>query len=41
VFCRLGGGPLSGKDPWRLERAGAFRARHIALAIVDTDFAIA
>jgi S-adenosylmethionine synthetase len=34
----LGGGALSGKDPWRLDRAGAFRARQIALAIVDTGF---
>ncbi len=35
----IGGGALSGKDPWRLDRAGAFRARQIALAIVDTGFA--
>lgn len=35
----LGGGALSGKDPWRLDRAGAFRARQLALAIVDTGFA--
>jgi hypothetical protein len=34
----IGGGALSGKDPWRLDRAGAFRARQIALAIVDTGF---
>jgi len=34
----LGGGALSGKDPWRLDRAGAFRARQIALAIVETGF---
>jgi S-adenosylmethionine synthetase len=34
----LGGGALSGKDPWRLDRAGAFRARQLALAIVDTGF---
>lgn len=35
----LGGGALSGKDPWRLDRAGAFRARQVAVAIVDTGFA--
>jgi S-adenosylmethionine synthetase len=34
----IGGGALSGKDPWRLDRAGAFRARQIALAIGDTGF---
>jgi S-adenosylmethionine synthetase len=34
----LRGGALSGKDPWRLDRAGAFRARQVALAIVDTGF---
>ena len=34
----IGGGALSGKDPWRLDRAGALRARQIALAIVDTGF---
>jgi S-adenosylmethionine synthetase len=34
----IGGGALSGKDPWRLDRAGAFRARQLALAIVDTGF---
>jgi S-adenosylmethionine synthetase len=26
------------KDPWRLDRAAALRARQIALAIVDTGF---
>lgn len=35
----LGGGALSGKDPWRLDRVGAFRARQMALAIVETGFA--
>lgn len=34
----IGGGAFSGKDPWRLDRAGAFRARQVALAIVDTGF---
>jgi S-adenosylmethionine synthetase len=34
----IGGGALSGKDPWRLDRVGAFRSRQIALAIVDTGF---
>lgn len=34
----LGGGALSGKDPWRLDRAGALRARQLARAIVDTGF---
>jgi S-adenosylmethionine synthetase len=34
----IGGGALSGKDPWRLDRVGAFRARQIALAIVETGF---
>ena len=30
----IGGGALSGKDPWRLDRAGALRARQIAVAMV-------
>src|SRR5439155_21927216 len=34
----IGGGALSGKDPWRLDRAGALRARQIAVAIVETGF---
>jgi len=34
----IGGGALSGKDPWRLDRAGALRARQIAVAMVDTGF---
>jgi S-adenosylmethionine synthetase len=34
----LGGGALSGKDPWRLDRAGALRARQLARALVDTGF---
>jgi S-adenosylmethionine synthetase len=34
----IGGGALSGKDPWRLDRAGALRARQIAVAIVQTGF---
>lgn len=34
----IGGGALSGKDPWRLDRVGAFRARQMALAIVETGF---
>jgi S-adenosylmethionine synthetase len=28
----------SGKDPWRLDGAAAFRARQIAIAIVDPGF---
>ena len=34
----IGGGALSGKDPWRLDRAGALRARQIAVAMVETGF---
>ncbi|HEU4630234.1 MAG TPA: methionine adenosyltransferase domain-containing protein [Gemmatimonadaceae bacterium] len=34
----IGGGALSGKDPWRLDRVGAFRTRQLALAIVETGF---
>jgi S-adenosylmethionine synthetase len=34
----MGGGALSGKDPWRLDRAGALRARQIAVAMVETGF---
>ncbi len=34
----IGGGALSGKDPWRLDRVGAFRSRQMALAIVETGF---
>jgi S-adenosylmethionine synthetase len=34
----IGGGALSGKDPWRLDRAAALRTRQIALAMVETGF---
>jgi len=34
----IGGGALSGKDPWRIDRVGALRARQIAVAIVETGF---
>lgn len=34
----IGGGALSGKDPWRLDRAGALRTRQIAVAMVQTGF---
>ena len=34
----IGGGALSGKDPWRLDRAGAMRARQVAVAMVETGF---
>jgi S-adenosylmethionine synthetase len=34
----IGGGALSGKDPWRLDRAAALRTRQIALALVRTGF---
>jgi S-adenosylmethionine synthetase len=34
----IGGGALSGKDPWRLDRADALRARQIAVAMVETGF---
>ena len=34
----IGGGALSGKDPWRLDRAGALRARQVAVAMVETAF---
>ncbi len=34
----IGGGALSGKDPWRLDRAAALRTRQIAVAIVETGF---
>jgi S-adenosylmethionine synthetase len=36
----IGGGALSGKDPWRLDRAGALRARQIAVAMVETGFVL-
>ena len=34
----IGGGALSGKDPWRLDRAAALRTRQIAVAMVQTGF---
>ncbi len=34
----IGGGALSGKDPWRLDRAAALRKRQIAVAMVQTGF---
>lgn len=34
----IGGGALSGKDAWRLDRAGALRARQIAVEMVRTGF---
>jgi len=34
----IGGGALSGKDPWRLDRAAALRTRQIAVAMVETGF---
>lgn len=34
----IGGGALSGKDPWRLDRAAALRTRQLALAMVATGF---
>ena len=34
----IGGGALSGKDPWRLDRAGAMRTRQLAVAMVETGF---
>lgn len=34
----IGGGALSGKDPWRLDRAAALRTRQIAVAMVATGF---
>jgi S-adenosylmethionine synthetase len=34
----IGGGALSGKDPWRLDRAAALRTRQLALALVRTGF---
>ncbi len=34
----IGGGAMSGKDPWRLDRAAALRTRQIAVAIVETGF---
>ncbi len=34
----VGGGALSGKDPWRLDRAAAMRTRQIAVAMVETGF---
>ena len=32
----IGGGALSGNDPWRLDRAGTLRARQVAMAMVET-----
>ena len=34
-----GGGAFSGKDPTKVDRSGAYMARHIALHIVDSGFA--
>lgn len=34
----IGGGALSGKDPWRLDRAGELRTGQIAMALVQTSF---
>jgi S-adenosylmethionine synthetase len=34
----ISGGAVSGKNPWRLDRAAALRARQLALAIVETGF---
>ena len=34
----IGGGALCGKDPWRLDRNGALRARQIAREVVATGF---
>ena len=34
----IGGGAMSGKDPWRLDRAAALRTRQTAVAIVETRF---
>jgi S-adenosylmethionine synthetase len=31
-------GRCSGKDPWRLDRAGALRARQVAVAMMETGF---
>jgi S-adenosylmethionine synthetase len=35
----IGGGAMSGKDPHKIDRAGALRARQVARAVVDTGLA--
>lgn len=37
--CRHGGGAFSGKDPSKVDRSGAYRARQIAKSIVAADYA--
>lgn len=38
-FARHGGGAFSGKDPTKVDRSGAYAARHIAKDIVSSDLA--
>ena len=38
-FARHGGGALSGKDPGRIDRSGAYAARHAAKALVAAGLA--
>jgi S-adenosylmethionine synthetase len=37
-FVPIGGGALSGKDPWRVDRVGALSARRLAVALCETGF---
>ncbi|RIA55758.1 methionine adenosyltransferase [Dichotomicrobium thermohalophilum] len=38
-YCRHGGAALSGKDPWRIDRLGAYAARYAAKNIVASGLA--
>jgi len=38
-YCRHGGAALSGKDPWRIDRLGAYAARYAAKNIVAAGLA--
>ena len=34
-YCPVGGGSFSGKDPTKVDRSGAYMARHLAIEILD------
>jgi len=38
-YCRHGGAALSGKDPWRIDRLGAYAARYAAKNLVESGLA--
>lgn len=37
-FSRVGGGAFSGKDPTKVDRSGAYKARQIAIDVLDEHF---